>query len=401
MTDNFSQTSTKATSKKATKKAKIFSVIAALLVVSYIAYQKFYASEYNLSGKNNEVANKAQGGLPVETAIVQEKSLAKELSTIGTLRANEAVILKPEISGRIETIHAAEGSMVKKGELIISLDSRIYEAELKQAEAALNLAQTSYNRARLLKEKGAGTVSNFDTMKAALNVAQAQVDLARARLEKTTITAPFDGIIGLRKISPGDYVNAGQELVGFSSNNPIKLDFSLPENYSAALKAGGQIIVTVDAITERKFSGTIYAIDPQIDPSSRNIQMRALLANDDGLLKPGIFARVAVAIAASQTALFIPESALMPRGDENFVMKILPDKKTLSAKVKTGRRIDGEVEIIEGLAAGEMVISAGHMKVRDGQEVTIIANEINKESSAGKSSDIKSSDIKSSAGEKQ
>jgi membrane fusion protein (multidrug efflux system) len=320
-------------------------------------------------------AAKPQGGFPVEAAQVRADKLIVALSTVGTLKANESLTLKPEIAGRIEAIHFEEGAVVKKGAPLISLDNRIIAAQLKQAEAALGLARANYARAKMLKEKGAGTISNFDMMQAGLSVAQAQVDLASATLDRTNITAPFDGVMGLRHISPGDVVSIGQEIAGFQSVNPMKAEFTLPENATSAVAAGQMIDVQIDALPGRTFSGKIYAIDPQINESSRNILLRALIPNDDGALKPGLFARINIITAQKENALFVPESAIVPRGNDSFVMRVGADKKITTIKVDIGERKNGDVEITGGLSANDTVVTAGHLKLRDGMEVSVMPTE--------------------------
>lgn len=321
---------------------------------------------------DKQAGGKPQGGLPVEATQVRADKLVVTLSTVGSLKANESLVLKPEIAGRIEAIHFEEGAPAKKGALLISIDDRVYAAQLKQAEAALNLSRVNFARAKLLKEKGAGTVSNYDTMEANLSVNQAQVDLARATLDKTRITAPFDGVMGLRKVSPGDVVSPGQELAGYQSTNPVKAEFTLPENATSAVTAGQTIDVIIDALPGRSFTGTIYAIDPQINESSRNIVLRAMIPNEDGTLKPGLFARINIITAQKDHALFVPESAIVPKGNDSFVMRVGADKKISTVKVVTGERRNGNVEIIEGIAEGDTVVTAGHLKVQDSMEVTVL-----------------------------
>ena len=201
-------------------------------------------------------------------------------------------------------------------------------------------------------------------------MAQAQVDLARAKLDKTKITAPFDGVMGLRQVSPGDVVSASQDLASFQSIHPMKAEFTLPESALAMLSVGQALQVGVDAFPNRRFTGTVYAIDPQVDVQSRNISLRAMVSNEDGALKPGLFARISILVAEKADALFVPETAIVPRGDESFVMRVDEAKKVSTIPVTLGERKDGEVEITKGLAAGDTVITAGHLKVKDGQEVS-------------------------------
>jgi membrane fusion protein (multidrug efflux system) len=338
----------------------------ALGAAGYIGYVKLQPKTATEVAKPKA----AQGPVAVEAMRVKSKKLEITLATVGTLKANESLMLRPEITGRIDNIPFAEGTAAKKGELLISIDDRVYAAELKQAEAAYELARVNYARAKMLKEKGAGTISNFDTQLANMNVAKAQVELSRAQLDKTKIIAPFDGIMGLRHVSPGDYVNPGQDLASFQSNNPIKAEFTLPENATGAVAAGQNIDVLVDALPGRSFTGKVYAIDPQVDSTNRNIALRALITNDDDVLKPGMFARVSLITAEKPDALFVPESAIIPRGNESFVIKIDAAKKVATVPVTIGERKNGEVEIIKGLAVDDTVITAGHLKVRDGAEVS-------------------------------
>lgn len=322
------------------------------------------------AGTSSAAAKQQGGALPVEAASVRSGRLDVTLNTVGSLKANESLVLKPEISGRIETIYFEEGAPVKKGAPLIHIDDRIYAAELKQAEAALNLARANYDRAKVLKEKGAGTASNLDTAQAALGVAQAQVDLARATLDKTKIAAPFDGVMGLRKVSPGDVISPGQELAGFQSITPMKAEFTLPENATGAVAVGQTIDIVVDALAGKNFTGTIYAIDPQINESSRNIMLRATVPNDDGSLKPGLFVRVSIITAQKDNSLFVPESAIVPRGNDSYVMRVGEDHKVATVQVATGERSNGEVEITNGLAAGDIIVTAGHLKLHNGMEVS-------------------------------
>lgn len=314
-----------------------------------------------------------QGGakiVPIEAAKVRIGERIASYNTVGTLKANESLILRPEVAGRIEAIHFTEGSTVKKGDLLISIDDRIYAAELKQAQAALTLAQATYKRAKLLKEKGVGTVSNYDMSAAALNASQAQVDLARARLDKTKIAAPFDGAVGLRMVSPGDYVNVAQDIVSFQSITPMKADFTLPESATRAVAVDQTIEMTVDAYPDKIFNGTVYAIEPQIDIANRNLTLRASVPNEGGELKAGSFAKISLITGRDEAAMFVPESAIMPRGNDNFVYVVGEGNKIATQKVETGERKGGEVAILSGLTKESIVVTAGHLKIRDGAEVT-------------------------------
>lgn len=311
------------------------------------------------------------GGLPVETQSLTAQPLERAIEATGSLISNESVVLSPEIAGRVAAILFIEGQDVKKGTPLIQLDDSVYKAELDDAEASLNLAKSNYERAKQLLAKQSGTERARDEAMAALESAQARANLARARIEKTTLAAPFDGIIGLRKISVGDYITPGQNLVNLESLDPLKVDFRIPEIYLNAVAPQQRIQLRVDAFPGHLFEGTVYAIDPRIDESGRSIVLRALLPNDDGKLRPGLFARVNLIIERKDKALSIPEQAIVPSADAPFVYKVI-DGKAVMAPVITGLRQNGQVEITAGLKAGDIIITAGQMKIGPGMPVTAL-----------------------------
>lgn len=342
-------------------------IIVLLAAGSYKAYQQFVSPSASTA---SPASGKQDGGVPIEAVKVEVAPLTSQLSTVGTLLANESLMLKPEIDGRIENIHLQEGATAQKGALLVSIDDDIYEAEVKEAEAAIALARADYNRAKILKEKMAGTVSQFDTASANLKVAEAKLNLAKARLAKTHITAPFDGVMGLRHISPGDYVTSGQNIATFQSIHPMKVEFTLPETAMQSVAPNQEINVEMDAIPGRNFNGHIYAIDPQIDEQSRNMKVRALIPNEDRSLQPGLFARIFIITGKKENALFVPESAIVPRGTQSFVMKIDADNKVSSIQVTLGERQNGRVEVTNGLTSEDIVVTAGHLKLQEGSEVS-------------------------------
>lgn len=316
-------------------------------------------------------AGKPGGPLPVEASAVSRGPLAVTLSTVGTLKANESLMLRPEVAGRITAISFEEGATVSKNTLLIRLDDQLVLAQLKQAEAALGLARVNYERAKMLKEKGAGTISQFDNAQAALRMAEAQRDLAQVAVDKTRIVAPFDGVMGLRKVSLGDVVNAGQELAGFQNITPIKVEFTLPENATRTVAVGQSVDLELDAFPQQHFSGSVYAIDPQINESNRSILLRALVPNEEKRLKPGLFAHITILTATKENALFVPEAAIVPRGTDSFVMRINAEHKIETVPLELGLRQQGKVEVISGLGEGDIVVTAGHLKLRDGMEVSV------------------------------
>ncbi len=306
----------------------------------------------------------------VEAAHVEVATIADTVSAVGSLRSNEAVIIRPEIAGRIESIHFQEGAPVEQGALLFKIDDVVARAELAEAEANLALSERNYQRAQELYRKGAGTGRSLDESKASLDSDRAKVALYRARLEKTRIVAPFSGILGLRRVSVGDFVVIGQDLVNLENITPIKVDFRVPERYLGEVKTGQKLTVEVDAFAGRSFEGQVLAVDPQIDAGGRSIAIRATIANREQLLRPGLFARINLILNVRPQALVVPEQAIVPRGDDRFVYKIV-DGKAVATRVTLGQRQPGRVEVVKGLAPGDLVVTAGHLKIRDGTPVTV------------------------------
>lgn len=313
--------------------------------------------------------------MPVEAQPVKVAAAQSQVTAIGTLRSNEAVMIRPEVIGRVEQIFVKEGEKVGKGAVLIQLDAAVQRAELAQARANLELARANFERADELVKRGAGTQRALDEARAKLRIDEAAVALTQARLEKYAMVAPFDGVLGLRRISVGEFVNAGADVVNLESIDPIKVDFRVPEVFFTALKPGQPIAVTLDAVPGRAFAGEVFAIDPLIDQAGRSVVIRARIPNPDDLLRPGVFARVTLTIEERASALFVPEQSLVPIGDQHFVFKVVEAegaKRVAFTRVTLGQRRKGEVEITGGLQAGDMVVSAGLLKIRDGMPVQIV-----------------------------
>lgn len=314
-------------------------------------------------------------GTPNATTVEAEKvsvgSIDRQIEAVGTLASNESVILSPEITGRITEILFEEGQEVKAGTPLIRLDDAIARAELAQIEASMILSKTNYDRAETLLKEKSGTARARDEALSKLRADQAGVALAKAKLEKNTLSAPFDATIGLRNVSIGDYVNPGQQLVNLEDIKMLKVDFRMPEIYLDALKTGQKIEVKIDAFAGQVFTGEVYAIDPRVDVNGRTVVLRARLPNDGGVLRPGLFARVNLLVSRNETALLIPEQALIPQGTDRFVYRVV-DGKAAMTKVKTGQRRTGQVEVLEGLTADDVIVTAGQMKLRPDMAVNTI-----------------------------
>lgn len=307
----------------------------------------------------------------VNAAPARAEKAERNLLAVGTLRAQYAVDVAAEVAGRVAEISDAEGKEVKKGDVLARLDDTIAKAEVEEAKAALELAEANYGRASNLAARKFGTERARDEAEAAERQGKARLALAAARLEKMDIKAPFNGVLGLRAVSLGAYVSPGTPLFSLSSTSPIQIDFRAPELKAPFLKVGQKTEVYVDAIAGRVFEGVIVALDPQLDEAGRSLGVRAQVDNADGALRPGMFARVKVNYGDAQDVLVVPERAIFLKGIETFVYRVVDDK-AIEAKVRLGERRVGEVEILEGIAAGDDVVSDGQIKLREGAKVMIL-----------------------------
>lgn len=304
----------------------------------------------------------------VEVARVREDVIESTVETVGSLRANESLFIRPEVSGRVAGIEFDEGEDVARGAVLVTLDDAVDRAEVARAEASLGLSRLDFERAEELLKRGVGSKDDRDRKFAQMRIDEAAVQLARARLAKMTILAPFDGMLGLRRVSPGDYVSDGQDIVDLVDIDPIKVDFRVPEVFLSALGVGQQLGITVDALPGEIYRGEVYAIDPQVDVNGRSILIRALVDNPELKLRPGLFARITLVTDRREDALLVPQSAIVPLGDKQFVYR-LDDGAVALTEVRTGYRQSQRVEILDGLAAGDAVVVAGQIKLQDGARV--------------------------------
>lgn len=319
---------------------------------------------------------KPGGGAPasfptsVEVARVKPNDFIDDVSAVGTLKSNESVVLRPEIAGRIAAIGFKDGAVVGKGTELVALDAAVQQAELQQARASLALAQSSHQRNLELFGRKFLSQQAVDNSAATLKVQAATVQLAEARLAKTSIRAPFRGMVGLRNVGVGDYVKDGQELINIEDVATLRVDFKLPETYIGRLNKGQAVEVTTDALAGEKFRAVLDATDPLVDPNGRAIAARARLDNAAGKLRPGMFVRVRLLFGERKGVLMLPEQAIVP-GGQPAVFKVVDGKAKL-VKIRIGVRRAAQVEVVEGLAEGDVVVTAGQLKLRDGAAVKAI-----------------------------
>jgi len=312
----------------------------------------------------------APPGVVVEAIRVAVVRLPQSIVTVGSLRSDETIVVRPEIAGRVAAISFREGERVTAGQVLLKLDDSVQKADADRAAANLVLSKSKYERAIDLRNKGFISSQAKDEAENNLRVAEADTELMRARLAKTEIRAPFPGVIGLRQVSVGDYVKEGQDVVNLEAIDPLKVDFRVPEVFMNQVRAGQTLQVTLDAIPDKAYDGQVYAINPLIDANGRSIVIRARVPNVDARLRPGMFARVRVFTSDVKDTLVVPEESIFPVGDDKFVYRVV-DGRAQRQKVDIGQRREGRVEIAGGLAAEDLVVTAGVIKLRDGMAVTV------------------------------
>ncbi len=309
--------------------------------------------------------------VPVEVATAREEPAAVEIRSVGTLQSDESVQIAAELPGRIAEILFDEGQKVASGQLLIRLDDQLAQVELKDAEASLALAQSNFERAAKLVQSGSGTQRAYDEAQSELASARAAVDLIRVRIDKLSLVAPFDGVVGIRRVSLGAYITAGQELVNLEKIDRLKVSFKVPELFLAQIKVGQSIIVDLDALPGQHFNASIYTIDPLLDVNGRALSVRARLPNPDLLLRPGLFARITVQVDESRRVVMVPEEAIVPRNKGHLVFRIV-EGHAQQVDVELGARRAGLVEVTQGLNDGDTVVIAGQNRLRDGTAVEVL-----------------------------
>lgn len=319
-------------------------------------------------------------GMPGDFAVsvvaepVKQEKIEDKISLVGSLAADETVEIKNQVAGVIEEIGFQEGQPIKKGQMLFMIDAKKLNASVAQAEANLGLAQTTFDRLSSLIAAGAIAQQEFDQAKSDSDVKKAEADFIKAQLAETVIPAAFDGVMGERKVSIGQFVEQGTTLTYLISQDPIKAEFRIPERYLGQLKEGQAVQMTVAAYPEEIFEGNVYFIDPQVEEQNRTALIKAKLANPEGKLRQGMFANLNLIVAVRSRALTIPETALIPKGEEVYVFVVDNENKAQMKPVKVGLRMTGKAEIVDGLAAGENVIVEGYQKIGPGSPVKMKDN---------------------------
>ncbi|MDT7836660.1 efflux RND transporter periplasmic adaptor subunit [Aquabacterium sp. OR-4] len=315
------------------------------------------------------------GPVAVEVGRVERARLEDDAQAVGSLRSNQGVMLRPEVSGRIVKLAFADGQRVQRGALLVQLDDTLQQAQLQQSQAQAGIARTNLQRSRELLAQNFISQSAVDQNAAALDVAQAQVALSQAQLQRMRVLAPFDGVLGIRAVNVGDYVKDGADLVTVDDVSSMWVDFRLPERYLPKLKPGQAVAIDLDALPGQRVAGRIGALDAQLDANGRSVLVRARVPNADGRLRSGMFARARVLFEVREGALLVPEEALVPMAGKQFVIKVIdaPQGGKLARRIEArlGQRANGKVELLAGVAEGDVVVLAGQARLMRGDDLPV------------------------------
>jgi membrane fusion protein (multidrug efflux system) len=305
----------------------------------------------------------------VEIAPVAHTAISDVVALVGQLEAEESVVLKPETSGVVQAVFFEDGDRVRAGQVLLQLRDGEERARLREAAAQLTLAEDEYGRTKALADRKTVSVAELDRATANVEASRARRDRAQVELDRMTIRAPFDGILGAREVSPGDRVSKTTALVRIDAVDRLRLAFSVPEMAVTAMRVGSPVEVTVAPFPNERFAGQVYFVAPTLDPASRRLQLKAWVANADHRLRPGLFTNIALEVAKRDDALVIPESALAYDADGAFVWRVGAGDVAERVPVTIGIREAGRVEVTSGLAAGDRVVAAGTHKVAPGAVV--------------------------------
>ena len=348
-------------------------------------------AEAGASGTGTPVGGGAAAGagrpVAVEAVTVRKMALRDDAEAVGSLKSRQSVMLRPEVGGRITQLNFHDGQRVRRGQVLVQLDDQLPRAQIQQSRAELSIAQANHKRNQELVAQGFISQRSVDESAANLEVAQAKLALAQATAQRLKIVAPFDGIAGIRGVNVGDYLKDGADIVNIEDLAAVYVDFRLPERLQSKVRPGQTAQVTFDALPGVRYAALVQAISPQIDADGRAIAVRGCIDNRRLQLRPGMFARVTTVFSERSDALVVPEEAIVPDGSSPYVLKVVEGKEpgskvTRRTPVQLGVRSPGWVEVLDGLSAGDLVVTAGQQRIRkDGTEVRVV--ELGKQGNGG------------------
>jgi len=348
---------------------KLKFVLYALIIFgigALIYYRVVTNSKLNTSGKAQGMSTQSIG---VNGIVLQPQEFSNTISVSGSIGANEQVQIRSQVTGIITHIYFNEGSNVKKGQALVKIDDAELQAQLSEILIRQELASENEKRAQSLLQKEGISKEEYEITLSALKSLQAQTQIVRTQISKTTIKAPFDGTIGLRNVSTGEYLTTDIIIANLVNINPVKITFSVPEKYASSMKVNTKVRFTF-AGSSKTYTAIIYAIEPEIDASTRTMQLRARASNNDGALLPGSFANVELPLTTIKDALLIPTEAVIPIQDGKKVF-IIKNGKAKEVIIETASRTDKDLLILSGLHAGDTILTTGVMSMKEGTSVKV------------------------------
>jgi membrane fusion protein (multidrug efflux system) len=305
----------------------------------------------------------------VSVLVIKTEKIENNIYASGTVLANKEAELKPEISGKIIQLALTEGSPVTKGTLLVKINDADFQAQLKKLQFEYELSETQLKRQQELLKINGISQQDFELFQNKTNTIKADMEYVQSQISKTEIHAPFNGIVGLKNVSEGAYITVGTAIATIQQINPVKIDFSISERYSNVVKKGDKVVFTIEG-NAKEMVGEVFAIEPKIDITTRTLKLRAICPNNKGSIYPGAFARVHLSLSDINSAIMVPTEALIPdlKGQKVFIVK---NGKAEYVKVETGLRTEAKIQITEGLAVGDTIITMGIMQLKPGAMVNV------------------------------
>ncbi len=307
--------------------------------------------------------------MPAEVVTVKMRKMTDTFEAVGTIEAVEEITIVSEIDAVIKSLPFKEGSFIKQGDLVAQLDDAQLAAEFARAEALYIQSQSSYNRTKILAEKNLSSTQELDDALAAIKVAEANLEYAKARLNKTKILVPFDGIIGTRKVSVGAFIRTGQKITELANLNHVRVLFSVPERYLAELKTNSPLVIYSSVFPGYEIAGKIIAIEPILNSETRNVRVVGYVKNPGQKFRSGMSANIVVVLNERPNALVIPNQSVFASGNQTFVYVVQQDSSVTQVPVTLGLQLSDVVEVLDGLQYGMQVVQAGHQKLFPGSKI--------------------------------
>jgi len=341
-------------------------VICAILILALIALT---ANIWSQSQNSNLARARGANTTLVDTQAAYQTIIIDQIEAIGTAHANESVLLTAKVTETVRKVNFEDNQFVSKGAILVELTNTEETAQFAEAQATLDEASRQYKRVKNLIDQKLASETQLDIEKTRMQTAQARLDAVLARLDDRLIRAPFSGILGFRNTSPGTLLTPSTAVTSLDDISIIKLDFAIPENYLSTLQPGQEIVAGSAAYPEQPFTGVVATINSRVDPVTRAVTVRALINNEAQKLKPGMLLTVQLVLSRTP-ALVIPESAVIPIQDRQYVYLIDSEGAAQRREISVGRRRTGIVEVLSGVSAGEEVITAGVIKINPGSNVS-------------------------------